>query len=522
MLTRLIRIQLAVFAVISVTVIVVLGWYYVRIPTLVGVDRYTLTVNLPVTGGLYKTSNVTYRGTTIGRVTDVRPTQTGARATLSIDVRYHIPVDAAAEVHSVSAIGEQYLDLVSPIDSGPYLSNGQTITKSTVPSPIGPALDATNRALAALPTDKIPSLLDETSQAVGGLGPVLQRLVNSTQLVVSDFNTNLGDVHDIIANSAPIIDSQVASGPSIQNWSANLDTLAAQTADQDQVLRSIISQAAPTTNDTAAVLNSVRESLPQVLANVEIVVDMLKRYHAGIEQLLVVLPQGASIMQTVTAPFPGKAAVDADLSVNQPPPCLTGFASASSWRSQADTSAAPLPPNLQYCKIPKEAGTAVRGARNYPCADVPGKRAATPQECRSAEPYVPAGTNPWYGDPDQMRNCPAPAARCDQSVEPGKVIPAPSVNNGLNPLPADQLPPPPSLTSDSLTPPGQGTVACNGQQPNPCTYTPTPSPTALFNVQAGEVTGPDGVKYSATDSSRSDAGDDGWKQMLAPAPTPAG
>ena len=50
----------------------------------------------------------------------------------------------------------------------------------------------------------------------------------------------------------------------------------------------------------------------------------------------------------------------------------------------------------------------VRGARNYPCADVPGKRAATPQECRSNEPYVPLGTNPWYGDPNQIVNCPAP------------------------------------------------------------------------------------------------------------------
>ena len=72
----------------------------------------------------------------------------------------------------------------------------------------------------------------------------------------------------------------------------------------------------------------------------------------------------------------------------------------------------------------------VRGARNYPCVDVPGKRAATPQECRSNEPYVPLGTNPWYGDPNQMRNCPAPGARCDQPVEPGRVIPAPSINNG--------------------------------------------------------------------------------------------
>ena len=49
---------------------------------------------------------------------------------------------------------------------------------------------------------------------------------------------------------------------------------------------------------------------------------------------------------------------------------------------------------------------------------------------------LPIGTNPWFGDPNQILNCPAPGGRCNQAVKPGFVIPAPSVNNGLNPLPA--------------------------------------------------------------------------------------
>ena len=158
----------------------------------------------------------------------------------------------------------------------------------------------------------------------------------------------------------------------------------------------------------------------------------------------------------------------------------------------------------------------VRGARNYPCADVPGKRAATPKECRGNEPYIPLGTNPWYGDPNQIVNCPAPAARCDQPVKPGYVIPAPSVNNGMNPLPADQLPPggSPRPVSDPLTPPNSGSVQCSGQQPNPCTYTPAPG-SAVYSPSSGEVVGPDGVKYSVSNSNN--PGDDGWKEMLAPA-----
>ncbi|KZS72663.1 mammalian cell entry protein [Mycobacterium kansasii] len=517
MLTPFIKRQLIVFAVLTVVSLLVLGVYYLRIPSLAGIGRYTLKAELPASGGLYPTANVTYRGVTIGKVTDVEPTPTGAEATMSIDSRYKIPVDASANVHSVSAVGEQYLDLVSTGNPGKVFSPGQTITKGTVPSEIGPALDTANRGLQVLPADKIPVLLDETAQAVGGLGPALQRLVDATQAIVGDFRTQINDVNDIIDHSGPVIESQVRSGDAIERWAHNLNTLAAQTAKRDQNVKSILSQAAPTADQLNEVFTDVRDSLPQTLANLEVVFDLLKRYHKGVEQVLVFLPQGASIAQTVAAPFPNMAALDLALAINQPPPCLTGFIPASEWRSFADTSLQPLPTGT-YCKIPMDTpANSVRGSRNIPCVDVPGKRAATPRECRDPKPYVPAGTNPWYGDPNQLLTCPAPAARCDQPVKPGLVIPAPSINNGMNPAPADRLPPggTPPPVSAPLQRPGSGTVQCNGQQPNPCVYTPGGPPTAVYSPQSGELVGPDGVRYSVENSTKT--GDDGWKEMLAPA-----
>jgi len=513
MLTRVIRTQLVILTIVTVVGLLVLGVYYLKLPTVAGLGQYHLTADLPASGGLYRTANVTYRGITIGKVTDVEPTERGARATLSISDDYKIPVDAVANVHSVSAIGEQYLDLVSDRGSGPYFADGQTITNGTVPREIGPALDAANQALAVLPKEKISSLLDETSQAVGGLGPALQRLVNGTQAIVGDFDKNIGDINDIIDNSAPILDSQINSKDAIARWAANLNSITRQAAQQDQTLRNTLSNAAPTADAVTAVFSDVREALPQTLANLEIVFDMLKRYNKGLEQTLVALPQGGAIAQTVAAPFEGAATLDFSLSINQPPACLTGFLPATEWRSPADTTTAPLPSGL-YCKIPQDANNVVRGARNYPCVDTPGKRAASPGECRSNEPYVPLGSNPWYGDPNQLLNCPAPGARCDQPVNPGQVIPAPSINNGRNPLPASELPPPAPITSDPLSPPGTGSVQCGGQQPNPCIYTPASGNAAIYNPQSGEVVGPDGVKYTVDSKN---TGDEGWKEMLAPA-----
>jgi phospholipid/cholesterol/gamma-HCH transport system substrate-binding protein len=514
MMTRLIRNQLILFTALALIAVVVLGWYYLRIPAMVGIGQYTLKADLPNSGGLYRTSSVTYRGITIGKVINVAPTRQGVLATMSIDNRYKIPVDASANVHSVSGVGEQFLDLVSTGSPGRFLSPGQTITKVTVPSPIGPTLDAANRALSVLPKHKIASLLDETTQAVGGLGPALQRLVDSTQALVGDFKTSTADVNDIIANSAPLLDSQVNSSDSIERWAHNLNSLAAQTAEKDQTLKNVLSTAAPTLDQITAVFGDVRESLPQTLANLAILADMLKRYHNNAEQLLVELPQLVAVARTNYTTYPGSFVLDIALAINQPPPCLTGFLPASEWRSPADTTTVPLPSGT-YCKIPQDAPNAVRGARNYPCADVPGKRAATSRECRSNKPYVPLGTNPWYGDPNQIRNCPAPGARCDQPVTPGLVSPAPSVNNGRNPLPADKVPGTPPPVSDPLERPKSGSVECNGQQPNPCVYTPAEPAMSIYSPRSGELTGPDGVTYTVENSSN--AGEDGWKQMLAPA-----
>ena len=406
MLTRFIKFQLVLFAILTILSLVVLGWYYLRVPSLVGIGQYKLYAELPRSGGLYATANITYRGTQIGKVTALEPTERGARATMSIDDRYKIPADAAANVHSVSAIGEQYLDLVSTGNPGQYLKDGQTITGGTVPSEVGPALDAANRSLAVLPKEKIDSLLTETSKAVGGLGPGLQRLVDGTSNLAQGFQENLPQVNDIVANATPILQSQADSGDAIEQWSRNLNTLAAQSAAEDQSLRSGLQQAPPTLDQVSALFSDVRESLPQTLANLEVIIDMLKRYHKGLEQTLVIAPQGVTIAQAGLI-FAPEGLLHFGLSINQPPPCLTGFVPASEWRSPADTSMAPLPSGT-YCKIPKDVQNVVRGARNYPCADVPGKRAATPEGMPQQRALHAARHEPVVRRPEPDRDLPRP------------------------------------------------------------------------------------------------------------------
>ena len=114
------------------------GLLYMRLPALMGVGQYRVTLELPETGGLYPRGNVTYRGTQVGIVKSVELTDTGVAADLSLDSDITIPADLEAEVHSQSAVGELYVQLIPRSGEGPKLKDGDVIAA-------GPRLGADRR-----------------------------------------------------------------------------------------------------------------------------------------------------------------------------------------------------------------------------------------------------------------------------------------------------------------------------------------------------------------------------------------
>ena len=85
---------------LATTALAVMVFGYMRLPALVGIGQYRVTVELPETGGLYPRSNVTYRGTEVGIVESVNLTDDGVAAELSLNSGIKIPADVEAEVHS--------------------------------------------------------------------------------------------------------------------------------------------------------------------------------------------------------------------------------------------------------------------------------------------------------------------------------------------------------------------------------------------------------------------------------------
>lgn len=79
---------------------------------MLGIVKITVKLELPAAGGLYRFSNMTYRGVQVGKVTAMDVPRNAATATLALNTTPKIPADLVSAVRSASAVGEQYVRLL--------------------------------------------------------------------------------------------------------------------------------------------------------------------------------------------------------------------------------------------------------------------------------------------------------------------------------------------------------------------------------------------------------------------------
>ncbi|WP_370329366.1 MCE family protein [Mycolicibacterium hippocampi] len=479
--TRQMVVQLAIFSVIALLALGIMVFGYIRLPALLGIGQYKVTLELPETGGLYERSNVTYRGSHVGIVDSVGLTDTGVAAQLSLNSNVEIPADLVAEVHSRSAVGELFVELLPQSSDGPELRNGDVIPRdrAVVPVDVNTVLELTNTGLQAIPQENLRTVVDEAYLAVGGLGPELRRLVSGSATLAIDARANLDSLTTVIDDVQPVLDSQTDTSGSIQAWASNLANVTGQLQSQDGAVSGILNKGPGAAEEVRALFDQLQPTLPIVLANLASVGEVAVTYQPNLEQLLVLLPQGTAVTQAVGVAKNGTKQdymgdyLTLNLNLNIPPPCNTGFLPLQQQRAPTFEDYPNRPAGDVYCRVPQDGPFNVRGARNIPCVTVPGKRAPTAKMCESDENYVPLndGYN-WKGDPNATIS--------------GQAVP--------------QLPP--------------------GSPPAEALPPPAPAPPALaaaeYDPASGTYVGPDGRVYTQSNLARSAAEEQTWQTMLLP------
>lgn len=473
---RRIMMQLTVFTAVALTALSVMVFGYLKLPALLfGYGHYSVVVELPEAAGLYERSNVTYRGAEIGRVQEVDLHDGEVRAIVSLDSDIEIPSNTQAQVHSTSAIGEQYLELLPRDETSAPLKEGDVIklADTSVPPDVNVLLNTTNRGLEAIPGNNLQTVIDESYTGIGGLGPELSRIVDASTTLSADARSNLDALTTLIDKSPKVLNSQVESADSLNAWAANLASVTDQMRDEDAALSSLLPMGARATAESQALIDRLQPTVPVLLANLVTSANVAITYQPNIEQLLVLYPanianlQGSVLANAHQSRYSG-GNMTLNLNANLPPPCLTGYLPPQQVRTPTEVDAPDRPPGDLYCRVPQDSPWHVRGARNIPCETKPGKRAPTVTMCESDDVYVPLNDgNNWKGDPNATLS--------------GQAVP-------------------------------QTATHVNAPAPAP----PSAIATVPYDPATGTYVGPDGKVYTQTDLAENTPKEKTWQSMLLP------
>jgi phospholipid/cholesterol/gamma-HCH transport system substrate-binding protein len=391
MITRKVRIQLLVFTALAVIASALIFFQYARVPTLMGIGQEEVSATFTEAAGLYPQANVTYRGVTVGKVTAVRLAPDGVEAELRIASDAKVPADVEAVIKSVSAIGEQYVDLVPRSAGGGRLKSGAQIPieHTRVPRQIATVLDDVDSLLSSVPQDSLAVVVDEAEKGFTGLGPDLARLNVNAQALINDASENYDETNLLIKDAETALDSQLVTSGAIRSWTSDLSGFSRELRRNDKQVRSILKSVPGAARAVRGLFDDLSQPLPRFLESADVTADLLTAYHKPLEQVLVIYPMVAANNIQANSPNHGGLGLTFKTIANYPGGCSEGWPKAGEplgARSSTEIDDMEFPRG-SFCQIQQRDPRVVRGTRNLQCFEPGspvGRRAATIEQCRGA------------------------------------------------------------------------------------------------------------------------------------------
>lgn len=380
MITKLVRLQVLVFVVLSMLGVTYVGLRYVGLGDRLFGGSYAVAMDLPVAGGIFPNAPVAYRGVPIGRVAAVTLAGDGVRVTLRIDRDVRVPADLRAVVAQRSAVGEQYVDLRPNRDGGPYLSDGDTIARerTSTPLPMETLLSGLDELVRSVGVENLTVVVDELGRAFEGNEAALRRLLEANTLLLQDTDRHLPEILRLIHDGQTVLGTQAESADAIRRWSAALAQLTEALRGADGDLRRLLAEGPPAAAETVRLLHGLDPAVGTLLGNLVTVNDIAVRRLAGIEQILVVYPIAVAGGFTVA---PGDGTAHLGLAVNVSDPAACTYPPGGGTQCSAEQQAA---------------GSGVRGAGNAPRAGGGSQSSATAPSATAPSASV-AGFDPGTG-----------------------------------------------------------------------------------------------------------------------------
>lgn len=389
MITTKIRNQLIIFWTVALVAAIVLAVMFMRVPAALGIGRYTLNANFADGGGLYQGAEVNYLGAPVGTVSSLKLTPTGIHVAMSLETKVSIPDNSTAAIHSVSAVGEQYVEIEPPSGaaaSAASFTSGDTIpvNRTSYQVNISSVLHNVANLVNSLPSGDLASLLNQTSTALNGQIDNAHTILDGATNLITAANDAYPATAKLITDADPLLTTINNASPQITSLVNHLSDVSAQLKQSNGALQVLLKTGPGAAAQVTSLLQSLEPVLPTLLSPVNAVSGVLSIYHDYLAEVLSVYPEAMAEVQSVTLPNGGMNAVNLTIAnADKPLECTQGFLPVSKWLMPDQAGNVYTP--LYYCDMPPNDGSTIRGARNIPCAQNPNLRAATPALCRKVK-----------------------------------------------------------------------------------------------------------------------------------------
>ena len=370
MISRRTKVQLAIFALITMLGVSFVGARYAQLNRLFYSTSYTVVAHFKDSGGMYAGGLVSYRGVSIGEVHKLVLTHDGVDAYLDIDNGWDqkIPSDTLAVVGNRSAVGEQYVDLQPQTDHGPYLHDGSQIAMADTrtPLPTQKLLADISHTVDSVNRKSLRTTVHELGTAFAGTGPDLGRIIDTGTSFIHEANRNFDVTTALIRDGNTVLHGQIASADAIRSFARDLKLFSGTLAGHDRDLRRVIDNGSVTATELRRFLDDNKIHLASLINNLVTTGDIVVKHLPGLRQVLVLYPYVVEGGFTVVSKSPETGLYDAHFGLvvtTDPEVCHAGYESTDT-RPPQDGSNRPM--NVKaHCAEPASQSDA-RGAQHAP------------------------------------------------------------------------------------------------------------------------------------------------------------
>lgn len=267
MIRRGTKIQLAIFALITVLGIAYVGASYVGANPFNG--PFTVTMHLPSAGGIFPNADVDERGVVVGRVGAVRIARNGGvDVDLNIDHGQKIPATGlTAKVTNLSAVGEQYVELEPVTTGAPYLSSSSAPIQGTIPIDDAVILRNLEQLFASVNVHDLSTTVTELGNSFADLGPSLQKLIDGGEQLTRAAEADLPATEQLINDGRTVLDTQRQVSAELKSFARSFNQFSGEISGRDVAVRTILDNGTAAAKQLRLLIQDNQDAIPELLTN---------------------------------------------------------------------------------------------------------------------------------------------------------------------------------------------------------------------------------------------------------------